>query len=193
MTVDSLDHWFKREILVHEAALMRFLTSAWSNRADVPDLRQDIYIRVYEAATRSRPLLPKSFLFATARHLITDRLRRKRVVSIDAVGDLEALNVLVEEIGPERKLGAHQELRRMAQALDALPPRCRETVWLRRVFDIPQKVVAAKLGITEKTVEKHLMKGVQLLAAALSAPQEQMTQKEGGRGRMPRSPERGKP
>jgi len=192
MTADSLDNWFTREILVHEAALMRFLTRAWSNAADVPDLRQDIYVRVYEAAAKSRPQSPKSFLFATARHLITDRLRRKRVVSIDTVGDLEALNVLIEEIGPERKLGAHQELRRMAQALDALPPRCRETVWMRRVFDIPQKVVADKLGISEKTVEKHLMKGVQLLAEALLSQPESMTQKEGERGQVPRSPERGK-
>ena len=193
MTTDSLDSWFKREILVHEAALVRYLTRAWSNRADVPDLRQDIYVRVYEAAMESRPQSPKSFLFATARHLITDRLRRKRVVSIDAVGDLEALNVLIEEIGPERKLGAHQELRRMAQALDALPPRCRETVWLRRVFDIPQKVVAEKLGITEKTVEKHLMKGVQLLAEALLGPSDPKTREEGERSRMARSPERDKP
>ena len=193
MTGDSLDNWFKREILVHEAALMRFLTRAWSNAADVPDLRQDIYVRVYEAAANSRPQSPKSFLFATARHLITDRVRRKRIVSIDAVGDLDALNVLIEEIGPERRLGAHQELRRMAQALDALPPRCRETVWMRRVFDLPQKVVADKLGITEKTVEKHLMKGVQLLARALLSQPDSLTQGEGERGRVPRSPERGKP
>ena len=193
MTDDSLDNWFKREILVHEAALMRFLTRAWSNVADVPDLRQDIYVRVYEAAANSRPQSPKSFLFVTARHLITDRVRRKRIVSIDAVGDLDALNVLIEEIGPERRLGAHQELRRMAQALDALPPRCRETVWMRRVFDLPQKVVADKLGITEKTVEKHLMKGVQLLARALLGQPDSLTQREGERARVPRSPERGKP
>ena len=193
MTDDSLDNWFKREILVHEAALMRFLTRAWSNVADVPDLRQDIYVRVYEAAANSRPQSPKSFLFVTARHLITDRVRRKRIVSIDAVGDLDALNVLIEEIGPERRLGAHQELRRMAQALDALPPRCRETVWMRRVFDLPQKVVADKLGITEKTVEKHLMKGVQLLARALLSQADSLTQGEGERARVPRSPERGKP
>jgi len=192
MTGDSLDNWFKREILVHEAALMRFLTRAWSNAADVPDLRQDIYVRVYEAAANSRPQSPKSFLFATARHLITDRVRRKRIVSIDAVGDLDALNVLIEEIGPERRLGAHQELRRMAQALDALPPRCRETVWMRRVFDLPQKVVADKLGITEKTVEKHLMKGVQLLARALLSQPDSLTQGEGERAPVPRSPERGK-
>jgi len=172
---------------------MRFLTRAWSNAADIVDLRQDIYVRVYEAAANSRPHSPKSFLFTTARHLITDRLRRQRVVAIDAVGDVDALNVLIEEIGPERRLGAHQELRRLAQALDALPPRCRETMWLRRVFEMPQKEVAARLGITEKTVEKHLMKGTQLLADALLSHSEPITAEGTERGREPRSPERGKP
>jgi RNA polymerase sigma-70 factor (ECF subfamily) len=193
MTGESLDSWFKREILVHEAALVRFLKRAWSNSADVLDMRQDIYVRVYEAAAHARPQSPKSFLFATARNLISDRLRRKRVVSIDSVGDLDVLNVLIEDLGPERRLGAHQELRRLAQALDALPPRCREAVWLRRVFDMPQKVVAHKLGISEKTVEKHLMKGMQLLAEAVLSQPDTMTKEEDERGRVPRSPERGKP
>ena len=193
MTGESLDSWFKREILVHEAALVRFLSRAWSNSADVLDMRQDIYVRVYEAAAHARPRSPKSFLFATARNLISDRLRRKRVVSIDSVGDMDVLNVLIEDLGPERRLGAHQELRRLAQALDALPLRCREAVWLRRVFDMPQKVVAHKLGISEKTVEKHLMKGMQLLAEAVLSQPDTMTKEEDERGRVPRSPERGKP
>jgi len=95
---------------------------------------------------------------------MTDRLRRGRVVSIEAVGDMDALNVLVDEISPERRLSARQELRRLTDAFDRLPDRCREVVWLRRVERLSQKEVAARLGITEKTVEKHIAKGMQLIA-----------------------------
>jgi RNA polymerase sigma factor (sigma-70 family) len=164
---DSLDAWFKREILVYEAALLRYLTRLWPNPQEVTDLRQDIYVRVYEAAAKSRPFAPKPFLFTTARHLVADRIRRKRIVSIDTVGDLDALNVLIEEITPEQHTAAHQELRRLAEAIDELPPRCREVVWLRRVNELPQKDVAVRLGITQKRVEKHVMNGMKLLAAAL--------------------------
>jgi RNA polymerase sigma-70 factor (ECF subfamily) len=164
---EELDRWFKREVLIHEEALVRFLTRSWPNRDEIIDLRQDIYIRVYEAAVKSRPLQPKSFLFATARHLMTDLFRRKRVVSIDSVGDLESLNVISEGVSPEEQASAHEELRRLAVAIDSLPPRCREVVWLRRVDEIPQKEVAVQLGIAQKTVEKHVMKGVKLLANAL--------------------------
>ena len=164
---EPLDTWFKREILAHEASLVRYLFRTWPHRQEVFDLRQDVYVRVYEAAAKARPQAPKSFLFATARHLMTDRIRRKRIVSIDAVGDLDALNVMVEDISPEQRISAYEELRRLAEAIDQLPPRCREVVWLRRVDELAQKDVAVRLGITQKVVEKHVMKGMKLLAAAL--------------------------
>lgn len=165
---EALDAWFKREILAHEDALMRHLMRIWPSPQDIVDLRQDTYVRVYEAAAKARPLSPKSFLFTTARHLVTDRYRRQRIVAIDAVGDLESLNVLTEDISPEQRTAAHQELRRLAQAIDLLPPRCREAVWMRRVDDLPQREVAARLGVTEKVIEKHVMKGMRLLADALA-------------------------
>ncbi|MDC8016051.1 RNA polymerase sigma factor [Tahibacter soli] len=160
----ALDAWFVTEILAHEAALVQFLRHAWPHADEVSDLRQEIYVRVYEAAGKSRPLQPKSFLFATARHLMTDRLRRGRIVSIEPAGDFDASNVLIDEVSPERRFGARQIVRRLADAFDRLPDRCRQIVWLRRVEELPQKEVAARLGITEKAVEKQIAKGMRLLA-----------------------------
>jgi RNA polymerase sigma-70 factor (ECF subfamily) len=165
--VESLDNWFEREILAHEAALLRYLKRIWPHREDIHDLRQDVYIRVYEAAGKSRPVSPKSFLFTTARNLIVDRLRRGRIVAIEAMGDLEVLNVPVEGDTPELQLQAREEVKLLAHAFELLPPRCQQVVWMRRVDDLPQRVVADRLGIGQKTVEKHLMKGVRLLADML--------------------------
>ena len=164
----EFDDWFVREVLVHERALTLFLQRAWPHRDEWHDLRQETYARVYESAGRARPLQPKAFLFATARHLMTDRLRRSRVVSIEPVGDFESSNVyLIDEVSPERWAGTRQALKRVVEALDRLPDRCREVVWLRRVEELPQKDVARQLGISEKTVEKHLAKGMRLLADQL--------------------------
>jgi RNA polymerase sigma factor (sigma-70 family) len=165
---EPLDIWFKREVLTHEGALVRFLLRMWPNRHEVQDLRQETYVRVYEAAANSRPQAPKSFLFATARNLMADHIRRRRIVAIDAVGDLDALNVLIDTISAEHRASVQQELRRLAEAIDRLPPKCREAVWMRRVDDLPQKEVATRLGISQKTVEKHVMKGMKLLANALA-------------------------
>lgn len=163
---ELLDQWFKREVLAHEAALVRYLKRKWPYPEEIHDLRQELYVRVYDAAGKARPTAPKSFLFTSARHLMSDRMRRRRIVSIEAVADLDSLNVLVDEISPERHVHAHQELKLLMRALKKLPPRCREVVWMRRVEQVPQKEVASRLGISQRVVEKHVMKGMRLLADA---------------------------
>lgn len=163
---ELLDHWFKREVLAHEAALVRYLKRKWPYPEEIHDLRQELYVRVYDATRKARPTAPKSFLFTSARHLMSDRMRRRRIVSIEAVADLDSLNVLVDEISPERHVHAHQELKLLMRALKKLPPRCREVVWMRRVEQVPQKEVASRLGISQRVVEKHVMKGMRLLADA---------------------------
>lgn len=161
---EALDRWFADEILVHEAALLRYLTRVWPRREEIHDLRQEVYVKVYEAAIKARPRSAKSFLFTTARHLLTDRLRRARIVSIEVAGDPDVFSVLVDEISPEQETSGRQELKRLAEAFDRLPDRCRAVVWLRRVQSFSQKEVAARLGISEKTVEKQLAKGARLIA-----------------------------
>lgn len=169
---DELDRWFAAEILCHEAALTRYLRRVWRSPAEVPDFRQEVYVRVYESAAKALPTAPKSFLFATARNLIADRVRRERVVSIDYTQDLDAWNVLADELSPEQRLSARQELTRLAAALDELPDACREVIWLRRVEGLSQKEAAERLGIPEGTLESHLCRGVRTLMKSLlgSAP-----------------------
>jgi len=163
----DIDRWFAQAILPHEGALTGYLSRVWRNPADIPDLRQDIYVRIYESAARERPEHPKAFLFATARNMLADRLRRTRVVSIDYTQDLESLNVLVDEISPEQRLSARQELRRLANALDALPDACRNVIWLKRVEGLSQQDIARRLGMKEGTLESHLSRGVRMLAKML--------------------------
>jgi RNA polymerase sigma factor (sigma-70 family) len=164
---DSLEAWFQREILPCEAALVRFLSRKWARREDVQDIRHDIYIRVLESAEQSRPSQPRAFLFSVARNILIDRARRDRIVSIDLLEDLDALNVLIDNVSPERQASGRQQLQRLSKLFDRMPLRCREVVWMRRVEGLTQKEVAQRLGIADATVEKHLFRGLRLLADAL--------------------------
>jgi RNA polymerase sigma factor (sigma-70 family) len=157
--------WFVREILPHEAALTRYIARAWPNASDVQDIRHDAYIRVYEAAVKSPPTSPKSFLFATTRHVMADRARRNRIVSIDLLEDIESLEIMVDDISPERRTSGRQQLQRLSNAFNRIPTRCREVVWLQRVEGLAHKEIAARLGMALATVEKHAMSGIRLLAA----------------------------
>jgi len=160
----AFDDWFVREILPHEPVLTRVLGRLWRRTDELADLRQETLIRVYEAARKSYPHNPRAFLLATARNLVADRIRRDRVVSLEALADLDDLNVLVEERTPERHVSVRQEVRRLADAVQCLPPRCREVVVLRKVKQLSQREVAEALRIAESTVEKQVAKGMQLLA-----------------------------
>ncbi len=132
MMAFDLKAWFVREILPLEAPLMQFLQHNWRNAADITDLRQDIYLRVCEAAAQELPRHPRQFLFTTAKNLLVDRVRHAQIVPIEAVSDLEALEVAKDEPGPERSAIARDELRRLQAALDRLPERCREVVVMGR-------------------------------------------------------------
>src|SRR5690606_22182416 len=56
----SLDNWFATEILVHEEALLRYLRRCWPHRSEIHDLRQEVYVRVYEAAGKALPTQPRA-------------------------------------------------------------------------------------------------------------------------------------
>lgn len=153
------------EILSHEQALSRYLSRAWAHHDEIGDLRQEIYLKVYEAARRARPdVSAKSFLFTTARNLMADRVRRAKVVSIQAMDEIVISELLIDELTPERKTAAHQEFGHLIAAFQAMPPRCQEVFWLRRVEHLSQRETSLKLGITEKAVESLMAKGVRLIA-----------------------------
>jgi RNA polymerase sigma factor (sigma-70 family) len=160
---DRLNSWFCREVLPLEPALMRFIRRNWRSPADFSDLRQEIYVRVFEAAQVKLPLNPKAFVFVTARNYLIDRARRARIVHVEVVADLERSVALDEAITPERVASARDELRRVQAGLDRLPTRCREIMIMRRIDGLSQKETATRLGITVKAVEQQTTKGMRAL------------------------------
>jgi RNA polymerase sigma-70 factor (ECF subfamily) len=167
IAVTELDIWFVREILSLEPSLMQFLQRHCRSESDLADLCQDVYMRIYEAAQKQIPDKPKSFTLTTARNLLTDRFRHERIVPIDAVGDLETLNAAIDEPGPERIVAARDELRLVKEALDRLPKRCREAVYLKQVEGLSRREIALRMNVGEETVKQHLATGMYALADIL--------------------------
>lgn len=167
MTEQPIDEWFMRDVLPLEPMLTRFLRRNWRNDAEISDLRQEAYARIYEAARRERPLQIKPFLFQIARNLMIDRLRKQSVVSLETMADFDWLNVSDDKPSSEAYVAARQELRLLQDALDNLPPRCRQVVLMRKIEGLSQKDVAKQMGVTIETVENQVAKGMRLLAQAL--------------------------
>ncbi len=162
--------WFAREVLPLEPLLMHFLRNNWRDGGEIEDLRQDVYLRVCEAAQQEFPGQIKPFMLATARNLLINRARRERVVPIEAIADPDTLNLATEMPGPDRTIVARDELRRLQTAIDHLPPRCREAIILGRIEGLNGREIAQRMGIAERTVSEHLAKGIAALAETLHGP-----------------------
>lgn len=160
---DELKAWFVSEVLPLEPVLMQFLRHSWRQATDIPDLRQDIYIRVLEAARRQIPNPVKPFVFATARNLLIDRFRRQRIIPFDGVPNLEEIDIASDAPLPDRSVIARDELRRLQAALEVLPPRNREAIMLRQIEGLSRREIALRMGISELTVRWHLNEGAKLL------------------------------
>jgi RNA polymerase sigma-70 factor (ECF subfamily) len=161
--------WFLREVLPLEAVLVRYLRQNWRDQSDIEDLLQDVYIRVYEAAKRQIPDKAKPFVFTTARNLLINRVRDSAVVPIEAVADLDALNVAMDMPGPDRTAAARDELRRLSEAIDRLPPHCRDVIVLRRIENLSRSEIAQRLNIAETTVSSYLTEAIYALSHLLNA------------------------
>jgi RNA polymerase sigma factor (sigma-70 family) len=165
--VSGVDVWFCREVLPLESILMQYLRRNWANASDIADLRQDVYVRVYEAAQKQLPESPKSFVLTTARNLLVDRVRRERVIPIETVTDLEALAIASGDVSADRVVIARDALNRLQIALESLTPRSREAILLSKVEGLSRRQIAIRMGIAEDTVKHHLVHGMHALAEKL--------------------------
>jgi len=152
-----------QEVLPLTPTLRRFMRLHWRDESDVADLVQETLVRVYESARNERPRLPQPFLFMVARNLMVDKIRQKRVVSIDRMLDFEWSNIVDDTPSPEQHTAAREELRLLQDALGELPQPCRDIVMLRKIEGISQRDVAQRLGLTEDAVEHLIAKGMRLL------------------------------
>ncbi len=152
--------WFTDQVQPHEPALRAYLKNSFPAVRDVDDVVQESYLRVWHERAAKPVHFAKAFLFKVARHLAIDLARRGNISPVEAVGDLDALNVIQEGSSVVDAVSLREKTRLLAEAIDDLPARCREIVILRKLQAIPQREVATRLGISEKTVEAQLARGI---------------------------------
>ncbi|MBI5766479.1 MAG: RNA polymerase sigma factor [Verrucomicrobia bacterium] len=152
--------WFCREVHRHDTQLRSYLRGSFPSVPDVEDLVQESYLRVWKTCT-ARPIQSaKSFLFAVARHLAIDTLRREIASPVSRLPDDAPLSVLDDSPGVAEVACTREEIALLAQALLDLPPRCREVMLLRQIEGVPQKEIARRLGLSELTVQTHVVNGL---------------------------------
>ncbi len=168
VTDDAVSAWFIREILPLEANLMAYLRHNWRNPSDIPDLRQEVYARVLEAAQERIPDNPENFLFVCARNLLINLIRREQVVPMENFADPDILGIASGAPGPDRLLIEREDIRRLEAALEQLPARTREAITLAYFQGLSRTEIAKRMGVTQQAASKFIAKGALILSDILS-------------------------
>ncbi|WP_129781954.1 sigma-70 family RNA polymerase sigma factor [Peristeroidobacter soli] len=165
------DDSYVLDILRLEGLLRAYLHRFAPKSADLEDLLQETYARLLSLPSERRLRVDaiQRFALTTARNVAIDWMRRRRVVPIDAVEDLDSLYAEHCESRVDEIVNAHQELLRLAAVVAELPARCAEVFTLRKVYGWSQKEIANHFGISISTVEAHLVKAVKRCAAGMAA------------------------
>lgn len=162
-----IDHWFSAAILPHEPDLLRQARRWSGNDDEARDLVHEAYTQLLLLTAWDHILNPAAYATQMIRNIALQRLRRARIVPMRQFAALEETEHADPAPDSFAVAAARDELRRMMQAIETLPPAARRVVLLRKLEAMAPRDIAHQLGISLSTVEKHLARGMLLLARAL--------------------------
>ena len=163
--------WLGAHILPLEPQLRGWLRRVTPPGLEVDDLIKEAYAKFAGLATVSKITQPKAHAYQIVKRLISDHIRRAKVVSIEAVAEAARFFASEEGMTPERILSGRQELERLYQAIARLPGPCRSVFVMRKFDDKPQKAIAAELRISENIVERRMSRALRMILEQLQAGQ----------------------
>lgn len=140
--------------------LLRFLTVKLGCREQAADLVQDTFLRVRGLKDLAGVGQPRAFLYKTALNLSIDlfrrqRIRAERMTPLELTEDLPSASPRQDDA-----VEAKERVRLLRDAIEDLPPRCRQVFLLHKFMDLSHAEIAARLGISKNMVEKHVMKAM---------------------------------
>lgn len=140
---------------------MRVMRRLVGSPSTAEDLVQDVFVGLLRGSAFADVDNKQAYLARCATNMALDHLRRERMrarLMAQATGsecDVACPAPLQDDV-----LQGRQELAVLCRAIDELPPKCRVVFLLSREHGLTMKEIAARLGLSEKTVEKHIARAM---------------------------------
>lgn len=129
---------------------------------EIEDVVQETYVRVCQLKS-SEIDSPRSFMYRTARNIALNYMNKAESRLVDSLDDSadDAPSYLQDPSGDMlERLCTDEEFSFFCDAVRNLPVQCRRAFVLKKVYGHSYREIAAALDISEKTVEKHIAKGI---------------------------------
>lgn len=155
----------------HGPDLQQFLARRLGCVDTAKDLVQDTFLRVLQNRPSEVLGNPRAFLFRVATNLLIDHHRRQHHRDTVTLDDPEhPIDQADHRPSIERVVWSKQQVARLQQAIEELPPKCRQVFLLIKFHHYTHAEVAATLGISQSTVVKHMIKAVDFCRTRVDRP-----------------------
>jgi RNA polymerase sigma factor (sigma-70 family) len=154
------------------ARLIRACLRRGRTLEDAEDLVQEGYARLVEYQRGARIRDEEAFLRRVVSNLAINQFHRERILSFapETIEELDQQAMLVDTSpGVERILSAQQQAERIAALLSSVSHRTCE-VFLAHRAGYSYAEIATELGISTRTVKKHIVRAIALLSHASEDP-----------------------
>lgn len=148
-------------------ALTRFLRHRVGCAQAADDLVQETWLRLARGGPLGAVAYPQAYIYRIAANLAIDHVRAqgRQPLTSDEIEHL--LNVPDDAPGPGDVAAAASELATLQRALAELPQRRRDILLLSRIEELPHREIAARYGVSTRTVEKELQRALAHCASRL--------------------------
>jgi RNA polymerase sigma factor (sigma-70 family) len=154
----------------HGAQLRRFLTTRVRNAADVPDLVQEVFLRMLRIPDHEAIRSPEAYLFTVAQHVAHQHAITASKAPLPV--EIEKMLTELQEAPPDplAEMSAQESLEALERALHRLTPRERATFVFHRRDGLTLQAIAERLGVSRHSVKKYMARALIELRAQLSDP-----------------------
>lgn len=160
--------------MARRANLVRFFAARAGSHAAAEDLAQELYLKL---AARSEPLEaenPTALLYRIALNLLRDRARGEMRSAAREADWRNAHHATVagedvaDDAPADEAAASRQRLRQLVEAVAELPPQMQRAFTLHKLDGLSHAQTAQAMGLSVKSVEKHVSAALGRLVARLS-------------------------
>jgi RNA polymerase sigma-70 factor, ECF subfamily len=167
ITSSSFDQLF-REL---HPSLCSFATHILRDPQAAEDCVQDVFVKLWtERKTLSIPQSPRAYLYAAVRNCALNKIGRGAVRAAWEESERDSPETSESLSDPELELLKSESQARLAAAFETLTPRSRVAMTLRWYEEMSYAEIAQAMGISEKSVENQLSRGLKALREQLKLP-----------------------
>jgi RNA polymerase sigma-70 factor (ECF subfamily) len=147
--------------------LRRFLALRLRNASDVPDLAQEVFLRLLRVQNQDAIRSPEAYLFTVASHVLHQHAVLQAAIppTVD-ISDLYAEFQTNGDESPEAQAALQQQLDELERTLLQLPARESSALLLHRFDGYSIEEIGQQLGVARVTAKKYLAKALAHCRAA---------------------------